>query len=81
MTPDAAPEREAAASRYPRGMTHPDPHVPGDTVAQLAAVGIRVTDEGLERARRRLAAARERRTPERLAALRRQLGLDEATTA
>jgi hypothetical protein len=62
-------------------MTQPDPHVQGDTVAQLAAVGIRVTDEGLARARRRLAEARERRTPERLAALRRQLGLDDASTA
>ncbi len=57
-------------------MTQPDPHVRGDTVAQLAAVGIRVTEEGRERARRRLAAARERRTPQRLQALRQQLGLD-----
>lgn len=57
-------------------MTQPDPHVHGDTVQQLAAVGIEVTSEGLERARRRLAEARERRTPERRAALRQQLGLD-----
>jgi hypothetical protein len=62
-------------------MTQPDPHTHGDTVAQLAAVGIRVTDEGLERARRRLAEARERRTLERRAALRRQLGLDATPSA
>ncbi|WP_203990576.1 hypothetical protein [Virgisporangium aurantiacum] len=60
-------------------MPPPDPHIHGDTVAQLAAVGIPVTDEGLERARRRLAEARERRTPERLIAVRRQLGLDSST--
>ena len=62
-------------------MTQPDPHTHGDTVAQLAAVGIPVTDEGLERARHRLAQARERLTPERRAALRQQLGLDSTSAA
>jgi hypothetical protein len=59
-------------------MTHPDPHVHGDTAALLAAVGIRVTPEGKERARQRLEKARARRTPQRREALRRQLGIDPA---
>lgn len=62
-------------------MTEPDPHVHGDTVAQLAAVGIRVTDEGRARARRLLADARARRTPERRDALRRQLGIAPVAAA
>ena len=41
----------------------------------LAHAGIVVTDEGLARARRRLAEARARRDPAKLEALRRQFGL------
>jgi hypothetical protein len=41
----------------------------------LAAVGITVTEEGKARARRRLAEAAARRTPEIREALRKQLGL------
>jgi hypothetical protein len=51
------------------------PDVRTDTTAMLAAAGIVVTPEGKARARRRLAEARARWTPERDAALRQQLGL------
>jgi hypothetical protein len=71
----------ALAERYPQPMTQPDPHVHGDTVAQFAAVGISVTPEGKARARRRLEDAAARRTPERRAAWRRQLGIEPTTTA
>jgi hypothetical protein len=57
-------------------MTKPGPELRDEnTVAMLAAVGIIVTEEGKARARAELAAATERRTPERRAAWRRQLGL------
>lgn len=49
-----------------------------DTVAQLAAVGITVTDAGRARARRRLAAAADKLTPEHLETWRRQIGADAA---
>jgi hypothetical protein len=52
-----------------------------DTTALLAAAGITVTDEGRKRARRRLRDARQRWTPELDAAARRQLGLEQRTTA
>ncbi|MEU3452204.1 hypothetical protein ABZ671_00975 [Micromonospora sp. NPDC006766] len=51
----------------------PDTETTGDDI--LAAAGIVVTPEGIERARERLRAARERWTPELDAALRTQLGL------
>lgn len=56
-------------------MTNHGPDVHDDTVAMLAAVGITVTEEGKARARAELAEAAARRTPERLAVWREQLGL------
>ncbi|MFJ2087560.1 hypothetical protein ACIOBK_33885 [Micromonospora chokoriensis] len=57
-------------------MTNSESSAPGDdTTAQLAAVGISVTLEGKERARRLLSAAAARRTPELTATWRQQLGL------
>ncbi len=47
----------------------------------LAAVGITVTEEGKARARAKLAEADARRTPERQAALRAQVGLPPASAA
>jgi hypothetical protein len=41
----------------------------------LRSVGINVTDEGMERARKLLSEAEAKRTPERVAAWRKQLGL------
>jgi hypothetical protein len=46
----------------------------------LAAVGITVTEEGKARARAKLDAASARWTPEKWAALRRQIGLDDRHT-
>jgi len=63
------------------GMTAPEHDAHEDTVALLAAVGIAVTDEGKARARERLAQADARRTPERQAALRAQVGLPPAAAA
>jgi hypothetical protein len=61
-------------------MTSPDPDVQHaeDTADMLARVGITVTEEGKARARAELAEAAARRTPERRAAWRRQLGLPAA---
>ena len=58
-----------------------DNPAPVDTTAMLAAAGITVTDEGRERARRRLRDARRRWTPDLDAALRAQLGLEQRTAA
>jgi hypothetical protein len=43
----------------------------------LRSVGINVTDEGMERARKLLREAEAKRTPEMRAAWRKQLGLPE----
>jgi hypothetical protein len=56
-------------------MTEPGPDLREDTVAMLAAVGITVTEEGKARARAKLAEARARHTPERVAAWRAAAGL------
>lgn len=45
----------------------------------LASVGILVTDEGVERARRELRAAEARRNPDALNALRERIGLPPKT--
>lgn len=45
----------------------------------LASVGIVVTDEGVERARRELRAAEARRNPDALNALRERIGLPPKT--
>ncbi|XTZ13862.1 hypothetical protein ACQSSU_20410 [Micromonospora echinospora] len=62
-------------------MSSETPETGTETTAMLAAVGITVTPEGKERARRRLRAARERWTPELDAAVREQLGLHHQTAA
>jgi hypothetical protein len=62
-------------------MVQPDHDAREDTVEQLAAVGIEVTEEGKARARARLAEADERRTPELRAAWRAQMGLPPAEAA
>jgi hypothetical protein len=62
-------------------MTQPEHEAPEDSLALLASVGITVTDEGKARARARFAAAEARRTPERRAALRAQVGLPPASAA
>jgi hypothetical protein len=56
-------------------MTTPRPGSDSDVSALLDAAGITVTEEGKARARRRLAEARARWTPERWARLREQIGL------
>lgn len=67
---------------YHDRMTNSEPSgVHDDTAAQLASVGIPVTEEGKERARRRLSEAAARRTPELRATWRRQLGLDPQRAA
>jgi hypothetical protein len=63
------------------GMTQPDHDAREDTEAMLAAAGITVTEEGKARARARLAEGDARRTPERQAALRAQVGLPPAAAA
>ncbi|MGH3681394.1 MAG: hypothetical protein ACRDT2_14265 [Natronosporangium sp.] len=60
-------------------MTQPRPHPDADVSALLDAAGITVTDEGKARARRRLAEARTRWTPQRWARLREQIGLPPRT--
>jgi hypothetical protein len=62
-------------------MGQPDHGAREDTVALLAAVGIRVTEDGKARARALLAEGDARRTPERQAALRTQVGLPPADAA
>ncbi|NYT96444.1 MULTISPECIES: hypothetical protein [Salinispora] len=57
------------------------PETGTDTAAMLAAVNITVTEEGKQRARRRLREARERWTPELDSAVREQLGLTDRTAA
>lgn len=57
------------------------PETGTDTAAMLAAVNIAVTEEGKQRARRRLREARERWTPELDSAVREQLGLTSRTAA
>ena len=69
------------ANRYPMGMTQPEHDAREDTVTLLASVGITVTDEGKARARGKLAEADARHTPERQAALRKQVGLPPAVAA
>jgi hypothetical protein len=60
-------------------MTQSGHDAPEDTTTMLAAVGITVTEEGKARARAKLAEADARRTPERQAALRAQVGLPPAS--
>ncbi len=60
-------------------VTKPDSQDGADGDAMLRAAGIAVTDDGKARWRRRLRAADARWTPERHAALRRQVGLPEKT--
>lgn len=62
-------------------MGQPDHDARDDTVQQLAAVGIEVTEEGKARARTLLAEADARRTPELHAAWREQAGLPPADAA
>jgi hypothetical protein len=62
-------------------MSQPERDVHEDSSSLLAAVGITVTDEGKAKARARLAEAEARRTPERQAALRAQVGLPPASAA
>jgi hypothetical protein len=59
-------------------MPQPRPDLREDTAAMLAEAGITVTEEGKARARAELADADARWTPERRAALRRQIGLPTA---
>lgn len=70
---------------YPRRMAQPNPEERrSDVAAQFTAdFGIPITPEGMDRARQRLQEAETRRTPERVAAWRRQLGMDhgDSTTA
>ena len=58
------------------------PHrdTPQSVTEMLAAVGITVTEEGKARARAKLDAASARWTPEKWAALRRQIGLEDRHT-
>ncbi len=72
------------SSKPPRGYSARVAHTPEtgtDTAAMLAAVNITVTEEGKQRARRRLREARERWTPELDSAVREQLGLTDRTAA
>jgi hypothetical protein len=62
-------------------MTESEPNLREDTTAMLAALGIVVTEEGKERARERLAAARADYTPGKRAALRRLCRLPVAEDA
>jgi hypothetical protein len=68
-------------NRYPCSMTQSGHNASEDTTTMFAAVGITVTEEGKARARAKLAEADARRTPERQAALRAQVGLPPASTA
>jgi hypothetical protein len=61
-------------------MTTPGPDLREDMTAMLAAAGITVTDEGKARARAQLRAGNAWWTPERLAAVRAQLGLPPVAT-
>lgn len=61
-------------------MTQPRSDSSADLSALFDAVGITVTDQGRARARKRLAEASARWTPERWAELRQQLGLPERAT-
>lgn len=83
--PAATELRPVVLSRTPpRGYSAHVAHTPEigtDTAAMLAAVNITVTEEGKQRARRRLREARERWTPELDSAVREQLGLTDRTAA
>lgn len=67
--------------RYPEGMSQPTGDVRTSVAALLAEAGVTVTDEGMAKYRRRLAAARARLTPEVLDDMRAQVGLPRRHTA
>jgi uncharacterized membrane protein len=77
--PSARPGQPVRRMLVPVGQ--PDRDAREDTVQLLAAVGIEVTEDGKARARARLTEADARRTPERQAALRAQVGLPPADAA